>query len=226
MPPTYPRGPRVLKGALVTFAPDTSVGNVITFQYNPSTLTRSLTPQYIGGEKSDQAENVRFTGAPAESINLTIQVDAVDQLEQGKGTASSSGIHAELAALELLTAPTVNQAKTTLSKLSAGTLEIIPEVAPLTVFIFGGNRIVPVKVKQVSITEEAHDAALNPIRAQLTLSMDVLTYSNQPPDSQGSRLYMRYQSRKADLAKSAISNKMLSPQTIEPSDIVDASESL
>jgi hypothetical protein len=224
--PTYPRGPRVAKGALVTFAADTSVGNVITFQYNPSTLTRSLTPQYIGGEKSDQAENVRFTGAPVEDINLTIQVDAVDQLEQGKAAASSKGIHAQLAALELLTAPSVKQANATLTKLAAGTLEILPEIAPVTVFIFGGNRIVPVKVKQVSTTEEAHDASLNPIRAQVTLSMEVLSYSNQPSDSPGSRLYMRYQSHKADLAKSAISNKMLSPESIQASDIVDASESL
>jgi hypothetical protein len=224
--PTHPRGPRVSKGALITFVADTSVGNVITFQYNPSTLTRSLTPQYIGAEKSDQAENIRFTGAPVEDINLTVQVDAVDQLEQGKDPGSTSGIHAQLAALELLTAPTMSQANATLSKLAAGTLEILPEIAPLTVFIFGGNRIVPVKVKQVSITEEAHDAALNPIRAQVTLSMEVLTYSNQPPDSPGSRLYMRYQSHKADLAKSAIADKMLSPQTIQASDIVDASESL
>jgi hypothetical protein len=223
--PTY-TGPKLVKGAILTFGSDTSVGNVIIFQYNPSALSRTLTPAYIGGAEGDRAEGVRFQGAPVETIGLTMQIDAVDQLEAGQPDAVLNGIHPQLAALELLTAPSLQQAAAAIAKLDAGVLEVMPEIAPLTMFVFGINRMVPVRIKDVSVTEEAHDAILNPIRAQVTLNMQVLTYSNQDPASQGAYQYFRYQSHKAALAQTAIASIITASSLLGTGDPIDASESL
>ena len=47
-------------------------------------------------------------------------------------------------------------------------------IAPLTLFIWSKNRIVPVRLTDFSITEEAFDPELNPIRAKVSLGMRVL----------------------------------------------------
>ena len=46
---TFPGSPRVLKGALVSVDPLVPIPNVIVFQYNPDTLTRTLKPRSAGG---------------------------------------------------------------------------------------------------------------------------------------------------------------------------------
>ena len=58
---------------------------------------------------------------------------------------------------------------------NAGTLEIIPLEQPLTLFVWSKSRVVPVRLTDFSITEEAFDPPLNPIRAKVTLGMRVLT---------------------------------------------------
>jgi hypothetical protein len=201
--PTYPRGPRLVKGALVTLGPASTVRQVIVFQYNPEKLTRRFQPQYIGGQQGDQADGVRFQGAPIETISLTVHIDAIDQLETGSASSQLVGIHPQLAALELLVSPSVSEIKTEIQKLSQGTIEILPALAPLTVFVFGVNRIVPVRVDEVSVEEETHDSALNPIRAAVSLSLRVMTYSDQDPSLPGFQVYMNYQSGKELLSSQA-----------------------
>jgi hypothetical protein len=46
---------------------------------------------------------------------------------------------------------------------------------PVTLFIWGHGRIVPVRVTQLTITEKLYDAALNPTHAEAQLSLRVLT---------------------------------------------------
>ena len=100
---TFPGSPRTLKGALVATEPPDPTLNVIVFQYNPVTLTRSLQGQTISeGEKV--AGPVRLWGAPEETIELgEVEIDATDQLEKGDDSATRLGIHPQLAALEMLT---------------------------------------------------------------------------------------------------------------------------
>src|SRR2546421_672791 len=99
---TFPRSPRLLKGALVSVDLGSPLSQVIVFQYNPATLNRSLEPQMAGGEGGDRSEALRFKGAPVESITLDVEIDATDQLETGRGPAISQGVYPQLAALELL----------------------------------------------------------------------------------------------------------------------------
>ena len=53
----------------------------------------------------------------------------------------------------------------------AGEVQVQPANLPLTVLIWGGNRVVPVAVTSFSITEEQFDPRLNPIRAKVDLGL-------------------------------------------------------
>jgi hypothetical protein len=167
----------VLKGALVAFDPLVPVPKVIVFQYNPDTLTRTLKPRSAGGEGA-RAEAQRLAGAPEETIKVDVEIDATDQLEKVDGVATALGIYPQLSALETLVYPPSRLVITNTALLAAGTIEIVPPTAPLTLFIWGVQRILPVRITEFSITEEAHDPALNPIRAKAGLGLRVLSYND------------------------------------------------
>ena len=75
--------------------------------------------------------------------------------------------------------------------------------APLTLFIYGWKRVVPVKMESISITETAHDPGLNPIRADVALSMKVLTYNDLAMTHPGYWAFMAHQVIKEVLATAA-----------------------
>ncbi len=72
--------------------------------------------------------------------------------------------------------------------------------APLTLFVWSKERVVPVRLTDFSITEEAFDADLNPTRAKVSLGMRVLNVNDLGYDDKGGHLYMVYQQRKEALA--------------------------
>ena len=194
-------GPKLLKGALVSAPYDGSSASVIPFQYNPEMLSRNLSPQYIGGEQLDQADMVRFDGAPVETIDAEVEIDATDALEANDPNTVKMGIHPQLAALELLIYPTTTYMKTIEANLlQSGTTEIVPPLVPLTLFVWGSLRVVPVRIDSMSITEDAHDALLNPIRATVSLSMRVLSYSDLAYNSIGYELFLAYQTKLEQIA--------------------------
>jgi len=174
---SFPGSPRLLKGALIGIDPLVPVPNVVAFQYNPDTMTRRLEPRAVAAE-GDRGEAYRLTGAPKETITLTIEVDATDQLEEDSPLATTTGIYPTLAALEVLLYPksATVVANDILSLI--GTIEVIPVQAPMTLFVWGPQRILPVRLTSMNITEEAHDPALNPIRAKVELSLTVLSYQD------------------------------------------------
>jgi hypothetical protein len=197
---TFPNSPHLLKGAIVALKPTGSPGRVIVFQYNPDTLTRTLTARMMGGE-SDKGEALRFKGPPDESIKLDVEIDAADQLEQAQAPAVSMGIYPTLAALEALLYPDSSLVIANDKLLSAGSKEIIPPEAPLTLFVWGPKRVLPVRLGSLGITEEAYDPALNPIRAKVSLDMRVLSYQELGLNSTGGSLFMAYQVAKEALAR-------------------------
>lgn len=197
---TFPGSPRVLKGAIVAFDLPDPTPNVIVFQYNPVTLTRSLQAQLAGGTGA-RREPTRLSGAPVETISLEIEIDATDQLEKEDGDALAVGIHPQLAALEVLVYPDSADVIANVDLLSFGVIEIVPPVAPFTLFIYGQKRILPVQMTSFSLTEEAHDVHLNPIRAKVSLSMRVLSYNDLLPDHPGHALFLAHQVAKETLAR-------------------------
>ena len=117
-------------------------------------------------------------------------------------TAAQLGIHPQLAALETIVYPTSSQLQSNNSLAQAGTLEIAPMQAPLTLLIWSKHRVLPVRLTDFSITEEAFDPALNPIRAKVSLGMRVLSVNDLDFDHRGNSLFMAYLQQKERLAAS------------------------
>jgi hypothetical protein len=198
---TFPQSPRVLRGALVGVDPTNPLASVVVFQYNPDTLTRTITPQTSGTQGTGATtEAVRLTGPPQETIKLDITVDATDQLERGAAPATEVGVLPQLAALELLVYPKSAIVIANEVLLRMGVIEIIPPEAPLTLLVWNDQRVLPVRITDFAITEEFFDPALNPIRARVALSLRVLTYRDLGLLSVGGALFMAHQVAKEVLA--------------------------
>jgi len=196
---TFPNSPRVLKGALVGVSPNNPVPSVIIFQYNPDTLTRSIKPRAPGGDGT-RSEALRLTGPPEETIKVDVEIDAVDQLEKSDGIAASLGVYPQLSALEMLAYPPSATVIANTELLAKGVIEIVPPDAPLTLFIWGAKRILPVRITDFSITEEAYDQALNPIRAKVGLGLRVLSYNDLSITDPGYYIFMAHQIVKETLS--------------------------
>ncbi|HEY7126522.1 MAG TPA: hypothetical protein VH540_21470 [Ktedonobacterales bacterium] len=201
---TFPGSPRLLKGGVVLIDPGSAaVQRIIILQYNPDTLTRTLQVQAVGQENADRSEALRVKGPPVETIKLEAEIDATDQLElpDQNPNVTQFGIAPQLAALETIVYPTSQQLQSNNSLAQAGTLEIIPMETPLALFVWSKTRILPVRLTECSITEEAFDPTLNPIRAKVNLGMRVLSINDLPFDHKGSSLFMGYLQQKERLAR-------------------------
>jgi hypothetical protein len=200
----YPNSPKLTKGGIVLIdATSGQVKRVITLQYNPDTLTRTLQSKTLGEGK--QAQPLRLMGPATETIKLDAEIDATDGLEfpDRNPQAARHGIQPELAVLESLVHPQSSHLISNNELAGAGTLEIAPMESPLPLFVWGASRIVPVKVTDLSITEEAFDVALNPIRAKVSLGLQVLSVDDLGFDHKGGSLFMNYLQAKEALARNA-----------------------
>lgn len=200
---TASRSPKSLKAALVSIDPVTTSRSTILFQYNPDGLTRSLKPRRVDPEAGQPARVQRFTGAAVETIEAELELDAADQLEAGDADAQATGLYPQLSALELLLYPSSDDVQRNGRLVSKGMIEIGPYSAPLTLFLWGKRRVVPVSVTGLSIHEELFDENLNPLRATVSLSMTVLTYSEFDPSQKGYHLSVAHQQQLEALAKRA-----------------------
>ncbi|MCC7373473.1 MAG: hypothetical protein IT581_02370 [Verrucomicrobiales bacterium] len=199
----FPNSPKLLKGGLVLMNPESgAVQRVIALQYNPDSLSRSLQVQTSGGDGGDRSEVMRFKGPPVETIKLDAEIDAADQLEfpDQNPNVTQFGIQPLLAALETLIYPAAATLQSNNSLASSGTLEIVPMQGPLVLFVWSRSRVVPVRITEFSITEEAFDPNLNPIRAKVSLGLRVLSVNDVGFSQRAGSLYMNYQQQKERLA--------------------------
>lgn len=200
---SFPNSPRLLKGGLVLVNPESQTPErVIALQYNPDTVTRTLTPQAISADGGDRSSALRLKGPAVETIKLTAEIDATDRLEfpELNSAAVESGIHRDLAVLEMLVNPRSEQLVSNNRLAGLGTLEIAPMETPLTLFVWSKLRIVPVRLTECSIVEDAFDPALNPIRAKVSLGMRVLNVNDLGFDHRGGHIFMVYLQAKEQLA--------------------------
>lgn len=202
---TFPNSPKLVKGGIVLIDPSTSaVIRTIALQYNPDSLSRTLQIKALA-EGGDRSDVMRLTGPPVETIKLDVEIDATDQLEfpDQNANAAELGIFPQLAALETIVYPANSQIQANNRLANSGTLEIIPMETPLTLFIWSKNRVLPVRLTDFSVTEEAFDPSLNPIRAKVSLGMRVLSVNDLPFEHKGSSLFMSYHQQKEALAARA-----------------------
>jgi hypothetical protein len=181
---------KYMRGALVQFMPTflRPLPNVITFQYNPETMTHTWTqPESATGE-SERSNPLAVRGLPGEEFSFSISMDAQDMIADGspiaRGAAIATGVYTRLAALEMLLFPTeafavgglVGQVGASLLNRDFIPSRSVPESqAPVVLFVWGPERIVPVRVTSLTITEKLYDEFLNPIQADASLGLRVLT---------------------------------------------------
>jgi hypothetical protein len=200
----YSRTPKLVKGGLALLDPLAgTVLRIVALQYNPDTLTRTLQVRGVGNDQGDRSEALRLKGPAVETYKLDAEIDATDVLESGRGVAVTVGLHPQIAALESLVQPTSAALRGADAVAATGSLEIAAAQAPLAVFVFGPQRIVPVRVTELGITEEAFDTQLNPIRAKVTLGLRVLNVDDLGFDSRGGGLFMNYLQARERLAAQA-----------------------
>ena len=200
---TFPGSPKLIKSGLVLLNPGTiAVQRIIALQYNPDTLTRTLQIQGAGGNGGDRSEALRLKGPPVETIKLEAEIDAADQLEfpDQNQNIVQTGLHTHLAALETTVYPSSRQLYANNDLAAFGTLEIAPMEASLMLFVWSKSRILPVRLTEFSITEEAFDPSLNPIRAKVSLGMRVLSIDDLGFNHKGGSLFMRYLQNKEQLS--------------------------
>jgi hypothetical protein len=199
---SFTGSPRLLKAGIVIMQPDNgSVIRVISLQYNPDTLNRSFQIQSYD-EGGDRSEALRLKSSPVETIKLEAEIDATDQLEfpdQNPDTVRN-GIHTQLAVLESMLYPSSEALQENYQQAGRGVLEIVPMEAPLSLFVWSRHRAVPVRVTEFSVTEEAFDPSLNPIRARISLGLRVLSINDLGFDHRGGSLFMSYLKNKEALA--------------------------
>ena len=197
---SFLNSPRLIKGALVQGDPLHLWRKVVVFQYNPERITRSLKVPSVEREAS-QNQAPRLTAPPEETIQIEVELDATDQMELVEGIPVPANIHPMLATLELLVYPTSESVIASEVLARVGVIEIIPPEAPLTLLVWGGpHRVLPVRVTSYTITEEAFDPYLNPIRATVNLDLSVLNYHHQGVLSSAGATFMAHQLNKETLS--------------------------
>ena len=198
-----PRSPRTLKGAIMAFDENNPLASIIVFQYNPERMTRKVTARTSGGKSGvngARSEVLRLTGAPEETITLDVEIDATDQLEMADQSAVEMGIHPQLSALEMILYPKISLVLSNAALMNQGTMQIVPPEAPFTLFVWGKRRVLPVRLTDFTINEEAFDVNLNPIQAKVSLSLRVLSYNDLSDEHIGWHLFVSHQIDKENMA--------------------------
>ncbi len=201
----YSQSPRIVKGGIVLIDPGSAqVQRVIALQYNPDTLTRTLQAQGMR-DNAERSEALRLKGPAVETLKLDAEIDAADQLEfpEQHRAVVEAGIGPSLAVLESLVNPAAADLLANRARAAAGMLEIAPMESALVLFVWGAQRIVPVRVTDFSITEEAFDPSLNPLRAKVSLGLRVLSVDDLGFDHKGGGLFMAYLQARERLAARA-----------------------
>lgn len=208
---SFPGSPQLLKAGLILLDPDSgAIQRIITLQYNPETLTRTLAVQAVGSDTADRSQALRLKGPPVETIKLEASIDATDQLEfpDQNQTTTKLGIRPQLAAIETIIYPPSSLLQSNNQLAQLGTLEIVPMQAPLVLFSLGRTYLAPVRITDFSIVEEAYDPNLNPILAKVSFGLRVLSIDDLDFNSKGGSLFLIYQQQKERFAAQAVAGSL------------------
>ncbi|WP_372530473.1 hypothetical protein AB8810_23815 [Xanthomonas sp. NCPPB 3005] len=205
----------LLRGVLVEYSGDFigPIPNIVFFQFNPEQLARSIIipepPAANTGARTRQREPAQTPSPPSESFTVSAHFSAADDL--GSGGAVSAiprvfGIGPQLAALEKMVYPAaplggllgqaidaVGSALGLSANATPPTRPTPREVLPRILFIWGPSRVLPVRIKSMTITEQKFDAFLNPVQAEVQIGLEVITFNRRSSDKvgQGALAYTR-----------------------------------
>lgn len=182
-----------LRGAFINLGAGLlgALPNIVVFQFNPDRITR--TPALVQTQPAKDGagrRNARWApGQPSETLNFALRIDATDQLANSSPLAAASGILPTLSALELLMVPAGALSLNLLGSGATAAHRHPPDELPVVLFVWGPLRVLPVKVTSLSISETQFDTRLNPIRAEVTVNLTVLTPDDMTDDSIGRGAY-------------------------------------
>jgi hypothetical protein len=186
---------KLVKAGFVVLDVTGAILKIVVFQYNPETLVRRL--DGVGASAPTSATTllgetvpIGTPGPPAlpfphELVNFTIALDAADKLQVADALTEQNGVFPALSALELLMYPQSNS---------------------LTVWVSGSKRILPVRITQMQITEQMFDPALNPIRAEVSVVLQVLKDADFASNAHGKALWDTHSNVMQQLAKATSSS--------------------
>jgi hypothetical protein len=201
---TFPGSPKTLQGGFILMDADgKTVLRTVAFQYNPDTLSRTLTPRGAKIDAGDRVEGLRLIGPPVETLKMDIEIDATDRLEHPDKNPETvqNGIAPELADLETIVSPATADMEAANRLADSGTLEVLPLPSPLVLLVLGTNRTLPVRITEFSIVEEAFDTQLNPIRARISLGLRALSIDDLVFGTKGAELFMVAAKRREKLSQ-------------------------
>lgn len=178
------------KGALVEYGTSLlgPLKNVVIFQFNPENLTRTIhIPERSTGKNGPEASQT--SSPPTEKISFSAFFNAADLINIDDAYAKEFGVSSQLAALEKMVYPSnflmgaIGKAIDAIGNLLLGKSKRfdipIPRLEnPRILFIWGKTRILPVLIESMTITERQYNRDLNPIEAEVSLSLAVLSYDS------------------------------------------------
>ncbi|MGB5329006.1 MAG: hypothetical protein WBO58_12340 [Gammaproteobacteria bacterium] len=198
--------PTVLKGAFVAYYAKSQQARTIVFQLNPESIQRSILPP---------RPNSGFFkhGEARERISFVLAVDARlgDDFFVENEEGDSHSVLSFLSAIELLAYPAdvINEITTTSDK--SGFLGIgnyftqlfrssSKSNFPYVSLMLGSQRIIPVKIISILVTEQEFDTRLQPIRASVEIVMDTQTKRESKRHAPTKEIFKRYLRLKVLLA--------------------------
>ncbi|MEK7395619.1 MAG: hypothetical protein AAB116_01665 [Candidatus Poribacteria bacterium] len=178
----FSRSPKLLKGALVKLSEEFigPIPNVIVFQYNPDTITRTLTSSStsLGSNRIQGKVNTGEPSDPSETFSLALELDATDALEEPEShpVETITGVADRIAAMEMLLYPVGNSLLGQALPSIFGSGDAVPRGSvPIVLFVWGPGRIIPVRLTSFSVEEQAFSPMLYPIWAKVTVGFLTLT---------------------------------------------------
>lgn len=224
-----------LRGALVEFMPTglIPIPNIIVFQYNPESMSHAWTQPEApsAGPNQTTTNPLAVKGNPGESFSFTLSLDAADSIADGVASAALaevSGVYSRIAALEMLLYPASATTGGLLGTVTAaigsafgagggGVKRSVPANTINTVlFVWGPGRIVPVRVTALTITEKLYDGLLSPTKADVQITLRVLTDDELKHDTD----------TLAGLANAANSYSQGLRQALAVANLINAAESI
>ena len=175
-----------LRGAFIAYEPGGYPDDkrVIPFRFNPEALSRTVAVeagQSTGGvegaapgaaaEPAGEASADASGGALKESFSIQIRLDFADREESVTGLDEEFGVAPEIAAIEDLLYPAETESEAS----SDGTEPVRPaRPRPTVLLVWGRKRVLPVRIASLKIDESIYNTHLNPVRAEIEASLEVL----------------------------------------------------
>lgn len=177
-------GINYLRAAFIAYEPgaDSSQRRAIPFRFNPEGLSRSISVEQgegspgtqgaggsSGGDGSQASDG--NSGSVKESFTVQVRLDFADRLEATRNLPEELGVAPEIAAIEDLVYPAPSEAEAAETGNEAVRQR---QPRPTVLFVWGRKRVLPVRITGITINETVHNIHLNPVRAEIEVSVEVM----------------------------------------------------